>query len=84
MQRERRQGDAANRAIRLRMALPVRRLTLAADDRPGDPRRRDRSAQVEILEADGEDFADTGGGAEHDLDDLPELPIRPRSRQYPP
>ena len=84
LQRERRQRDAANRAIRLRMILPVRRLTLAADDRPGNPCRRDRTVQIEILESDGEYFADAGGGAEHDLDDLPELPIRPRSRQYPP
>jgi hypothetical protein len=65
------------------MILPVRRLTLAADDRPRNPCRRNRAIQVEILESDGEDFADAGGGAEHDLDDLPELPIRPRSRQYP-
>ena len=33
------------------MILPVGRLTLAADDRPGDPCRRDRPVQVEILEA---------------------------------
>ena len=84
LQRERRQRDAANRAIRLRMILPVRRLALATDNRPGNPRCRDRAVHVEILEADGEDFADTRRGAEHDFDDLPELPIRPRSRQYPP
>ena len=33
-------------------------LALTSDDRPGGPRRRDRAVQVEILEADGEDFAD--------------------------
>ena len=66
------------------MILPVRRLTLAADDRPGDPSRRDRAIRVEVLESDSENLPDVGGGAEHHLDDLPELPIRPRSRQYPP
>lgn len=65
------------------MILPVRRLPFAADSRPGDPYGRDRAVQVEVLEADGEDLSDAGGGAEHDLDDLRQLPIRPWSRQCP-
>ena len=66
------------------MILPVRGLSLTADDRPGDTDHRHGSVEVEVSDADREDFADAGGGAEHDLDDLPELPIRPRSRQYRP
>lgn len=66
------------------MILPVRRFARAAADRPGDPCRRDRPVQVEILEADGDDLPDASGGAEHDLDELPEQPIRPRPCQYPP
>jgi len=57
------------------MILPVRRLALPGDDRPGNPRRRDGTVKVEILEPDGEDFADAGRGSQHDLDDLTELPI---------
>lgn len=64
------------------MILSVRRLALPGDDRPGDPHCREPAIQVEILEADRKNFADTCRGAEDDFDDLPELTVGPRSRQY--
>ena len=57
------------------MILPVRGLSLTADDRPGDTDHRHGSVEVEVSDADREDFADAGGGAEHDLDDLTELSV---------
>ena len=81
MQRERRQRYAANRTIGLRMILTMGELALAADDRSSDPCGGDRVIQVDILDSDREDLADARRRAEHYLDDLAELSIRPRSRR---
>lgn len=56
-------------------------LALAADDRSSDPCGRYRAIQVKILESDRENLADARRGAEHDLDDLSDLSIRPRPRK---
>ncbi|MBG9887303.1 hypothetical protein ABE10_12360 [Bacillus toyonensis] len=72
-QRESRERDATDRACRLRMILPVRGLTLAADDRPRDTNHR--YGCVEVSDADREDFADAGGRTEHDFHDLTELSV---------
>lgn len=57
------------------MILPMCGLALAADDRPRDADHRHGRVEIKIGDADREDLADAGGGAEHDLDDLTELPV---------
>lgn len=74
-QREPRERDSTDRACGLRVILPVCGFALAADDRPGDANHRYGCVEVDVGEADREDFADAGGCAEHDLHDLTELPV---------
>ena len=57
------------------MILSVRGFTLAADDRPGDADHRHGCVEVEVGDADREDFTDAGGGSKHDFDDLTELSV---------
>lgn len=58
----------------------MRLLPGPADDRAADPHRRDRGLQVEVAQADREQFSDAGGGAQDDFEDLAQLLVRARAR----